>query len=217
MATKLLADTIGVAAGAHNLEVAKIARDFAADFHGAGGNNAARMMFDGRPVSLPGAAWAAATQIDNLDAHDGFNPVKGHIGCAVVPALLACAESLPGSDWPRCAEGDGHRLRNRRPAPGWHCTRPSATTTPPAPGTRSASRHSAAGLFGTQTKDTLREALGIAEYHGPRSQMMREIDNPTMLHDGSGMGALVGCNAALLAMRGFTGAPALIDRGRWCC
>ena len=57
--------------------------------------------------------------------------------------------------------------------------------------------------------ETLRQALGIAEYHGPRSQMMREIDNPTMLHDGSGMGALTGTSAALLAMRGFTGAPAL--------
>jgi hypothetical protein len=44
--------------------------------------------------------------------------------------------------------------------------------------------------------DTLRHALGIAEYHGPRSQMMREIANPTMLHDGSGMGALVGMMAA---------------------
>ncbi len=32
------------------------------------------------------------------------------------------------------------------------------------------------------------QALGIAEYHGPRSQMMREIANPTMLYDGSGRG-----------------------------
>ena len=44
--------------------------------------------------------------------------------------------------------------------------------------------------------DTLRQAIGIAEYHGPRSQMMREIDNPTMLHDGSGWGAMVGVTAA---------------------
>jgi hypothetical protein len=29
-----------------------------------------------------------------------------------------------------------------------------------------------------------REALGIAEYHGPRSQMMRCIDHPTMVKDG---------------------------------
>jgi 2-methylcitrate dehydratase PrpD len=39
--------------------------------------------------------------------------------------------------------------------------------------------------------------------------MMREIANPTMLHDGSGMGALTGMMAVLLAEDGFTGAPAI--------
>ena len=39
--------------------------------------------------------------------------------------------------------------------------------------------------------------------------MMREIANPTMLHDGSGWGALVGMSSAILAERGFTGAPAI--------
>jgi 2-methylcitrate dehydratase PrpD len=39
--------------------------------------------------------------------------------------------------------------------------------------------------------------------------MMREIANPTMLHDGSGMGALTGLMAVLLAEDGFTGAPAI--------
>ena len=57
--------------------------------------------------------------------------------------------------------------------------------------------------------EQLRHALGIAEYHGPRSQMMREIANPTMLHDGSGMGALTGLMAVLLAEDGFDGAPAI--------
>jgi 2-methylcitrate dehydratase PrpD len=55
----------------------------------------------------------------------------------------------------------------------------------------------------------LRQALGIAEYHGPRSQMMRGIDHPTMVHDGSAWGALAGVTAALLAEQGFTGAPAV--------
>ena len=59
------------------------------------------------------------------------------------------------------------------------------------------------------SKEQLRQALGIAEYHGPRSQMMREIANPTMLHDGSGMGAFVGISAAIMAEQGFTGAPAI--------
>ena len=54
-----------------------------------------------------------------------------------------------------------------------------------------------------------RHALGIAEYHGPRSQMMRCIDHPTMLKDGSGWGAMAGISAAYLARDGFTGAPAI--------
>src|SRR5690606_11554666 len=54
-----------------------------------------------------------------------------------------------------------------------------------------------------------REALGIAEYYSPRSQMMRVIDHPTMVKDGSGWGAMVGAVAALLAREGFTGAPAV--------
>jgi len=65
------------------------------------------------------------------------------------------------------------------------------------------------GLSGHQT----REALGIAEYHGPRSQMMRCIDHPTMLKDGSGWGSMAGCSAALLAQDGFTGSPALTVEG----
>ena len=59
------------------------------------------------------------------------------------------------------------------------------------------------------TRTQLREGLGIAEYNGPRSQMMREIATPTMLHDSSGWGSMTGMSAALLAERGFTGAPAI--------
>ena len=58
-------------------------------------------------------------------------------------------------------------------------------------------------------KEETRHALGIAEYHGPRSQMMRCIDHPTMLKDGSGWGAMAGVSAAFLARDGFTGAPAI--------
>ena len=39
--------------------------------------------------------------------------------------------------------------------------------------------------------------------------MMRCIDHPTMVKDGSGWGALAGVSAAYLAADGFTGAPAL--------
>ena len=96
MAALLLIDTLGVGAGAHRLEPSRIARAFAYDFHAsAHPDNSARLLFDGRRVAIPGAAFATATQIDNLDGHDGYNPTKGHIGCAVVPTLLAFADAHP--------------------------------------------------------------------------------------------------------------------------
>ena len=96
-AATLLIDTLGVAAGAAQMQAGVIARDHAARFMAAGAaGDASTLLFDGRTVSIVGASFAAATQIDNLDAHDGYNPTKGHIGCAVVPALCAFAETLPG-------------------------------------------------------------------------------------------------------------------------
>lgn len=207
-AATLLIDTLGVAAGAVSLDVAGIARDFAVDFHAAGGSgNAAPMLFDGRQVSLPGAAWAAATQIDNLDGHDGYNPTKGHIGVAVVPALFAFAARHPQLTGRAALTALAMSYEvAARAGIALHATVSDYHTS----GAWNALGVAALGcrLEGTDA-ETLRQALGIAEYHGPRSQMMREIDNPTMLHDGSGMGALVGCSATLLAQRGFQGAPAL--------
>ena len=208
MAATLLIDTIGVAAGAADMDAGKIARDHAFAFHGAGApENAARMMFDGRRASIPGAAFAAATQIDNLDAHDGYNPTKGHIGCAVVPALFAFAEARPSlsSREALSALVMSYEVAARA-AMALHATVSDYHTS----GAWSALGVTALGcrLMGSGP-DQLRQALGIAEYHGPRSQMMREIANPTMLHDGSGMGAMVGSTAALLAQDGFTGAPAI--------
>ncbi len=204
----LLIDTLGVAAGATSLEVGHIAREHAVEFHAAGSNSsAARMLFDGRLVSLPGAAWALATQIDNLDGHDGFNQVKGHIGCAVVPALFAFAERHPDLTGQQALRALAMSYEiAARAGLSLHATVSDYHTS----GAWNALGVVALGchLEGTD-KEILRQALGIAEYHGPRSQMMREIDNPTMLHDGSGMGAMVGTMSTLLAIRGFTGAPAI--------
>ena len=208
MAAVLLIDTLGVAAAAHDLEPARIARDFAVDFHGAGSaEHSATLLFDGRRASVPGAAFAAATQIDNLDAHDGYNPTKGHIGCAVVPALCAFAErhsdlrSRDALDILAMSYEVGARaaIALHRTVSDYHTSGAWNALAVAAIGCR---------LLGA-SEIQMREALGIAEYHGPRSQMMREIANPTMLHDGSGMGALTGSMAALLALRGFQGAPAL--------
>ncbi len=86
--------------------------------------------------------------------------------------------------------------------------RPRPTTTAPGRGTRSGARPSRRGCS-RSTRRSIREALGVAEYFGPRGQILRACDSPTMVKDGSGWGAHVGVTAALLARDGFTGAPAL--------
>lgn len=208
MATTLLIDTLGVCAGAVNMDAGRIARDFSVDFHAAGGPaSEAPLLFDGRKSSLPGAAYAAATQIDNLDAHDGYNPTRGHIGCAVVPALFAFAAQQPD-------------LTGRQALAALAMSYEVAACAGIALHATVADYHTSgawnalgAAALGARLRGhdvaTLRHGLGIAEYHGPRSQMMREIANPTMLHDGSGIGALTGVSAALLAEHGFLGAPAV--------
>jgi len=208
MAATLLLDTIGVAAGAADLEAGRIARAHSLAFHAAGApEHAAHMMFDGRRASIPGAAFATATQIDNLDGHDGLNATKGHIGCAVVPALFAFAERCPDLSGRDALEALVMSYEvAARAAFALHGSVSDYHTS----GAWNALGVAALGCrLWKASPEVLRHALGIAEYHGPRSQMMREIANPTMLHDGSGMGALTGAMAALMAMQGFTGAPAI--------
>jgi len=207
MAALYMLDLIGVAAAGGRLEAGRIARDHAVK-HWAAGPDApsARLLFDGRSASLPGFAFAMATQIDNLDAHDGWQPSKGHAGAALFPALAAfaqAAESLSGRE-ALTAFVSGYEIAYRAGI-ALHATVEDYHTS-------GAWNALGCAAIGTRLRglgdDTLRHALGIAEYHGPRSQMMREIANPTMLHDGTGFGAPVGILAVLLAEDGFTGAPA---------
>ncbi|NVO58294.1 MmgE/PrpD family protein [Rhodobacteraceae bacterium B1Z28] len=207
-AALMLLDTLGITIGAGPMQAGRIARDSAAALYGAGEQGfGARMLFDGRRVSVAGAAYAAATQTDNLDGHDGYNPTKGHIGVVVVPALAALAETIGDFSGPEAlaAVTIGYEVAGRAGI-SLHDTVSDYHTS---------GAWNALGVVAMAARlrglsaDQMRQAMGIAEYHGPRSQMMREIANPTMLHDGSGWGALVGVSSAVLAEKGFTGAPAI--------
>ncbi len=204
----LVLDTLGIAIAAGPMEAGILARETAFRLYGAGrAEDGAWMMLDGRSASLAGSAFAIASQTDNLDGHDGFNPTKGHIGVAVVPTLLSLAQHMPGLSGREALASVvvGYEVAGRAGL-ALHDTVSDYHTSGAWNALGVAAM--AARLRGLEA-GPLREALGIAEYHGPRSQMMREIANPTMLHDGSGMGALVGVSAALMAEMGFTGAPAI--------
>jgi len=202
-------DLIGVAASATRLEVGRIARDHAVRHWAAGdGAPSARLLFDGRRASLPGAGFALATQIDNLDAHDGWQPSLGHAGAALFPALCAFAEDAPGLTGRQAVAAMvvGYETAYRA-ALALHATVEDYHTS----GAWNGIGCTAIGARIRSTdRGTLRHALGIAEYHAPRSQMMREIANPSMMHDGTGFGAPTGIYALLIAEDGFEGAPAAL-------
>lgn len=207
-ASLLLLDTLGVCIAAQPMEAGRIAREAAMRlYNAADAADRAPILFDGREASLAGAAFAAATQIDNLDAHDGYNPTKGHMGVALVPALAAVAGTRPSLSGREALAAlvIGYEIAGRAGI-ALHASVSDYHTSGAWNGLGVVAL---AARLQRMSRQELRHAWGIAEYHGPRSQMMREIANPTMLHDGSGMGALIGMSAVSLARMGFTGAPAL--------
>ncbi|MEM7172668.1 MAG: MmgE/PrpD family protein [Pseudomonadota bacterium] len=209
-------DTMGVAAVAAKTQLSQIVRDFAAAHWCAGPSGlTARPLFDGRSVSAPGAAFAGAFTVDSIDAHDGYTACKGHAGSAVFPAVLAFADGLKSQGRMPTAEEFLVALAvayevSYRAGLTLHGTAADYHTS----GAWTAVGVAAAGgrLLGL-TRDQIRHAAGIAEYHGPRSQMMRCIEYPTMLRDGVGWGAPTGVSATLMAQMGFTGAPAVTAEG----
>jgi 2-methylcitrate dehydratase PrpD len=212
-ARRCVVDLVAVAAAGARTECGRIACDYAAG-HLASPALGARILFDGRRASRAGAAYAGASVIDSYDAHDGHMLTKGHAGVALLPALLAAIDSGCAADGGEflAALVMGYEIAIRagialhatvadyHTSGAWNALGAAAVT---------------ARLLRLDHRRT-REALGIAEYHGPRSQMMRVIDHPTMLKDGSGYGAFAGVSAADLAALGFTGAPAITMEGAEC-
>lgn len=207
-----LLDTIGVAAIGSTTRIGSIVREYVLQHMPAGTDApAARLLFSGLTVSPMGAAMAGAFTIDSIDAHDGYSKVKGHAGSGVFPAVMAVVDDLlregkkvTGRDLLialTIAYEVGYRsgLTMHATVQDYHSSGAWIAVGAAAAASR------LLGLNDVQ----LRHAMGIAEYHGPRSQMMRCIDHPTMLRDGVGWGAPSGVSAAYLAQMGFTGAPAV--------
>ncbi|MCI2282390.1 MmgE/PrpD family protein [Colwellia sp. MSW7] len=211
-----LLDTIGVAAIGTTTRISNIVKEFARTQMPAGVDSAAsRLLFSGLTVSPVGAAMAGAFTVDSIDAHDGYSKVKGHAGSGIFPAVIALIDDLlrQGKD---VSSQDllvaliiGYEV-GYRSGLCMHGTVADYHTS----GAWTAVGAAAAGAYLLKLdKEQTRHALGIAEYHGPRSQMMRCIDHPTMLRDGVGWGAPSGVSAAYMAQLGFTGAPAITAEG----
>ena len=204
---RCLLDLIGVLAAGSTTPMGQIITTHASR-HFASGEGGITLLADGRLASPAGVALAGGVMIDSIDAHDGMRLTKGHAGCGIMPALFALLEyrGRPYQDDDLLTNLIlGYEISIRagialhQSACDYHTSGAWV-----AVGTAAM-----AGRVLGFDQDTLAHAMGIAEYHGPRSQMMRTIDYPSMVKDGSGWGAMAGVSAAFLAEDGFTGAPAI--------
>src|SRR5689334_9602218 len=185
-ARRCLLDLIGVAAAGSRTRAASIINAYVAA-QMTSRDAEARLLFDGRRASRAGAAFAGASTIDALDAHDGHVLTKGHAGVAVLPAVLAAIDGgaeCDGAGFLVCLVlgyeiGTRAGIALHASVADYHCS-----------GAWNALACAAiVGRLLRLDDARVREALGIAEYIGPRGQILRVCAHPTMLKDGSNWGA----------------------------
>lgn len=205
-ARRVLLDLIGAAAAGRATASAGIAYDFVAA-HSAAGVQGARLPFDGRRVSLPGAALAGAAAIEAIETGDDHRTAKGHAGAVILPALLAVSdEAAPCSGSEFLARLVIAYEIALRAGIAMHETSTEHHGTGAWAAIGAAAACARALDFGPEA---VRNAMGAAEYFAPASQAMRCLDFPSMVRHGAAFGAQTGVSAALLAGAGFVGAPAL--------
>ncbi len=201
-AKRCLIDLIGVAAAGQSTRLSRIMSKFVQSQYPGD----VPLLFEGANTSAVGSALYGGMLIDSVDAHDGQVLTKGHVGVTVLPAILSqlVEHKLDGKQFIE-ALVMGYEIATRVGI-ALHATADDYHTS----GAWNAIAAAAvvARIKGMDITKTW-EALGIAEFNGPRSQMMRCIDHPTMVKDGSGWGAMTGVSSALMAAEGFTGAPAI--------
>ncbi|CAF1507036.1 unnamed protein product [Rotaria sordida] len=214
-AKRALLDTVGIGIAGQLTQVSTIAHNFVLSQYGSSDYHHSAKLWcsNNKSVSMCGAALANAWIIDSIDMHDTGHYTKGHAGCALIPSLLSCIHIYEKNNENKKLNGKeflttlivGYEIAYRA-GHSLHVT---------VPDIHSSGSWVSLGCSAMLCRllklsyDSTAHALGIAEYYGPRSQIMRCVNYPTMLKDGLGQGALVGISSALLGELGFTGSPAV--------
>lgn len=205
-AKRCLLDALGALIAGMETPIGKLIKGVAVEqFAG----DEATILVSGRRASAAGAALANGFAANALDIDDGYRRIKGHPGVCVLPALLAATErggGLSGREL-LTALVIGYEIGIRA-----GLIRHATYTTYHSSGSWGAiAGAAAAGKVLGLDADTLRHALGTAEYHAPIAPMMKGIDTPSMGKDSVGWGAMVGVASVLMAQRGFTGVTPLFS------
>ena len=202
---RALTDIIACTVAGTETEAATISTKIARSQWG-GGNSS--IFLSKEKLTPTGAAFVNATMANALDLDDGHRLTKGHPGAVVFPAVLAVAEDLNvnGKDFLNSllvgyeiAIRAGISAHDERQ--DYHCTGSWGAI------------GAAAGVSRLMklTNNKVEHALGIAEFYGTYSPMMRCIEYPTMVKDSINWGCMTGTSSAYLAKEGYTGIPSSLS------
>jgi 2-methylcitrate dehydratase PrpD len=170
------------------------------------GDDATILLHDRRATSA-GAAFANACAANGLDCDDGGVYTRGHQGAQVFPTALALSEKLGLGGSPMLAAVVvGYEISHRF-GRTWHHHQHPVFQADGSWGSVACAA-TAANLMGLDI-ETIKHALGIAEYHAPNLPMERDLVAPAMVKHGHGWAAMTGIVAAELAEQGYTGIPGL--------
>lgn len=203
-------DTLAATIAGYRQEGVGIVRDYATDRIGGQAVGTEATLLDGSGTSLAteGATLANGIAANALDIDDGHREVKGHPAAVVIPPAVAAAEVTDASMQEFLdAVFVGYEIAVRAGL-AIHAVDDIYTGTGSwgAVGAAAAT----ARLFDFSTEQVA-HALGVAEYHAPRTPIMRGVEQPGMTKDGIGWGAYAGIVAAHLAKAGFTGSGTVFD------
>ena len=201
-----LLDSLGAMLAGFSTPVGRLMAGHAGTNHGGHG---ARILVSGRPVSPVGAALANGFAANALDIDDGHRLVKGHPGACLAPLLFPALDMAPHLTGPELLSAltAGYELAIRAGMIR-HATYRAYHS--------SGSWGAVAGaalvgrLLGCD-RETIRQAMGVAEYHAPIAPMMKGIETPSMGKDSIGWGCMVAMSSALLAKEGFSGITPLFN------
>lgn len=205
----LAAMIAGVSAASTRIAAKNAAETFA--------SGVATLVADPRRVRAEGAAFANAVAANAYDLDDVSVHTWGHPGAQILPTALAVAEETgAGGKELLTALLVGYEIAARQAL----CLYAEVPESPErtyrgcAAWGAVAAAATAARLLGLSEEQTW-EALGIAEYHAPDAQILRDVHDPGMVKHGHGPAALTGIMAARLARSGFTGTTGLLGEDRF--
>lgn len=209
---RLILDAIGVALGGSETATAKIIVDHVREL---GGNPESTLMRFGGKTCSPNASLANAVMGNVLDLDDTHRDSITHVGAVVIPAALAVAER---------EEASGKDLISSIVA-GYECTCRVSTAVFPSGWLRGFHPMSLSGTLGAAmaaakilglNSDQMMTALSFAATQacGLMASLWQGGDTRRL---NPGRAAYNGVAAALLAQKGFTGSPAILEGERGFC